>query len=167
MDLWRKEKAFVQSYTELPVTAPPPDSEVARKRAESEDFLSGGFDETSESAFYSQRAIIHRQWLSEAQNMKQIIPVNTPTSAPPLWRPNDYSKKCSVCDSRFGLILIRKHHCRRCGELVCSNCSPRYGPGVYLIDAPEDVNIQTLKDPSKQRICLKCEVKLKRDGTIS
>ncbi|KAG9403398.1 hypothetical protein AC1031_006043 [Aphanomyces cochlioides] len=30
--------------------------------------------------------------------------------------------KCNVCQAKFGL-LMRKHRCRKCGEVVCANCS--------------------------------------------
>lgn len=37
------------------------------------------------------------------------------------WAPN--SSRCSLCQASFSLFK-RRHHCRRCGECVCSNCSP-------------------------------------------
>jgi hypothetical protein len=38
------------------------------------------------------------------------------------WMDDDESTACMVCDSQFCLIN-RKHHCRRCGILVCAVCS--------------------------------------------
>ena len=38
------------------------------------------------------------------------------------WKPNNSSNKCSNCDAKF-TFTRRKHHCRKCGELVCLNCS--------------------------------------------
>ena len=38
------------------------------------------------------------------------------------WEADSASQSCRVCDKRFGLIC-RKHHCRKCGKLVCDACS--------------------------------------------
>lgn len=39
-----------------------------------------------------------------------------------LWVPNDLETQCFRCPVRFG-FFIRKHHCRNCGNIVCSTCS--------------------------------------------
>ncbi|AMD19752.1 HCL399Cp [Eremothecium sinecaudum] len=36
------------------------------------------------------------------------------------WRTDETSSKCSMCERYFNLLL-RKHHCRLCGRLVCDN----------------------------------------------
>ena len=41
----------------------------------------------------------------------------------PLWVPDMDSNQCAVCKTRFNVVR-RRHHCRLCGELVCSKCSP-------------------------------------------
>merc|ERR1712154_504011 len=40
----------------------------------------------------------------------------------PYWIPDESSNKCSCCNVEFS-VLNRKHHCRRCGNLVCKLCS--------------------------------------------
>lgn len=40
----------------------------------------------------------------------------------PIWRPDDQSGLCSRCNAQFSLLL-RRHHCRNCGNIVCDNCS--------------------------------------------
>jgi hypothetical protein len=42
----------------------------------------------------------------------------------PTWMPDSERSSCAVCNSRFSVIL-RKHHCRKCGEVVCDACSRR------------------------------------------
>uniref|UniRef100_S4RR47 FYVE-type domain-containing protein n=1 Tax=Petromyzon marinus TaxID=7757 RepID=S4RR47_PETMA len=37
------------------------------------------------------------------------------------WQPDHNTKKCTSCKMEFG-ILTRKHHCRSCGLIFCSNC---------------------------------------------
>lgn len=39
------------------------------------------------------------------------------------WTPNNFSNSCMVCKTTFFSIIIRRHHCRRCGRLVCYSCS--------------------------------------------
>ncbi|CBN74716.1 zinc finger, FYVE domain containing 28 [Ectocarpus siliculosus] len=39
------------------------------------------------------------------------------------WIPNSARNSCLHCERPFTLIL-RRHHCRMCGELVCGLCSP-------------------------------------------
>ena len=38
------------------------------------------------------------------------------------WKPNGSSNVCSNCDVKFTFVN-RRHHCRKCGELVCRKCS--------------------------------------------
>uniref|UniRef100_K3W6G1 FYVE-type domain-containing protein n=1 Tax=Globisporangium ultimum (strain ATCC 200006 / CBS 805.95 / DAOM BR144) TaxID=431595 RepID=K3W6G1_GLOUD len=38
------------------------------------------------------------------------------------WVPNSDRKACAVC--LRGFYFHRKHHCRTCGEVVCSSCAP-------------------------------------------
>lgn len=48
----------------------------------------------------------------------------------PYWYPDDMTTHCSnaLCSSQFGLIN-RKHHCRKCGKIFCSNC---WGRELFL-----------------------------------
>eukprot|EP00475_Leptophrys_vorax_P015286 TRINITY_DN21663_c0_g1_i1.p1 TRINITY_DN21663_c0_g1~~TRINITY_DN21663_c0_g1_i1.p1 ORF type:complete len:721 (+),score=193.36 TRINITY_DN21663_c0_g1_i1:1965-4127(+) len=41
----------------------------------------------------------------------------------PLWDPDDTSKNCVICLEPWNPLLRRRHHCRRCGILVCADCS--------------------------------------------
>ncbi|EDQ92552.1 uncharacterized protein MONBRDRAFT_13501, partial [Monosiga brevicollis MX1] len=43
------------------------------------------------------------------------------TAAP--WTPDDHGK-CQLCANKFTMVR-RRHHCRRCGKLVCSSCAPK------------------------------------------
>ena len=40
------------------------------------------------------------------------------------WELDDASAACRRCSRQFSLVW-RRHHCRHCGQLVCSSCSER------------------------------------------
>ncbi len=40
------------------------------------------------------------------------------------WQPDEASKHCMICDKQFS-VLDRRHHCRKCGKLVCNACGPK------------------------------------------
>jgi hypothetical protein len=37
------------------------------------------------------------------------------------WKPDEMAMECSLCGQQFGLF-IRRHHCRKCGEIYCHSC---------------------------------------------
>jgi hypothetical protein len=66
----------------------------------------------------------------------------TATTAP-VWTPDKHSARCTRCLVEF-TMLNRRHHCRKCGVLVCGKCSSH----KMLV-----VNI----DPKKPvRVCDEC-----------
>lgn len=56
---------------------------------------------------------------------------------PPPWQPDTEVTKCPVCAQEFG-FLFRKHHCRKCGRVICANCSPHRItiPREYIVQPP-------------------------------
>ncbi|KAJ9446367.1 Kinesin-like protein unc-104 [Diplonema papillatum] len=62
--------------------------------------------------------------IKEVQMLKERVQTVEEPSGPPRWVPNDSVTACSCCKRPFGL-LRRKHHCRKCGEVVCASCSPK------------------------------------------
>jgi len=69
------------------------------------------------------------------------------------WMPNEQSDQCIMCEKAFN-VFRRKHHCRSCGALVCSKCSP------------DKHYVHGYKD-QKVRICLRCaEVREKRQKEL-
>jgi len=48
-----------------------------------------------------------------------------------IWMDNSMAQSCVICDSPFNAI-VRKHHCRCCGIVVCDNCSPTKMPLPHL-----------------------------------
>jgi hypothetical protein len=46
---------------------------------------------------------------------------------PSFWVSDDERDRCQSCAGAFGLFL-RRHHCRRCGEIFCDPCSAATAP---------------------------------------
>ena len=57
----------------------------------------------------------------------------------PKWQPDAEVSKCPICDNMFS-FWYRKHHCRKCGRVVCANCSPHRItiPRQFIVHPPED-----------------------------
>ncbi|KAI4719342.1 FYVE-domain-containing protein [Aureobasidium sp. EXF-10727] len=57
----------------------------------------------------------------------------------PRWQPDGELSACSICGNAF-TFLNRRHHCRRCGRLVCGPCSPHRItiPRQYIVHPPEE-----------------------------
>ena len=54
--------------------------------------------------------------------------------------------QCVKCEVKFTTVIVKKHHCRSCGEVVCGNCSTK-----------RTVVTQTKQDSKKQiRLCGTC-----------
>jgi len=70
-------------------------------------------------------AIMAPQWLfSNHPQPPAMIQLPPDVSYRPPWQPDDDVKKCNKCNSEFSLFK-RKHHCRACGKIYCSNCTSK------------------------------------------
>jgi hypothetical protein len=74
------------------------------------------------TAFSSNRAE-KQDWLNAFQQV-QIRPYSISDShvLAPVWIPDIESSSCMRCDEPF-TVISRKHHCRKCGYVVCDRCS--------------------------------------------
>ena len=61
------------------------------------------------------------------------------------WVPDEEGSGCSLCHCEFSLTL-RRHHCRKCGALVCASCSDHF--------------IKLAGDTAEVRVCDRCELHL-------
>lgn len=41
------------------------------------------------------------------------------------WQPNNKHETCQLCNTKFsgGVFKSGKHHCRKCGFVICGQCS--------------------------------------------
>lgn len=109
------------------------------------------------------------------QNLDSWLPWTRPDRQ---WD-NNHLTNCEVCHSKFG-FLLRKHHCRLCGRLVCNDpfgerksCSIMVPLGALVTRLP-DLNYSALvvqnrdrllhEDKPAFRCCVKCKDDLLSDS---
>ncbi|KAF7557853.1 hypothetical protein G7046_g5956 [Stylonectria norvegica] len=68
---------------------------------------------------------ISRQSLSPQPQLQQEQTVRRVSSdfLLPRWQPDAEVTYCPICHTQFS-FFVRKHHCRKCGRVVCNSCSP-------------------------------------------
>lgn len=56
----------------------------------------------------------------------------------PRWQPDSEVSQCPICDTQFS-FFYRKHHCRKCGRVVCASCSPHRItiPRQFIVSPPD------------------------------
>ena len=57
----------------------------------------------------------------------------------PRWQPDADVSSCPICGAHFS-FWYRKHHCRKCGRVVCANCSPHRItiPRQFIVHSPQE-----------------------------
>ncbi|RAR02591.1 FYVE-domain-containing protein [Stemphylium lycopersici] len=57
----------------------------------------------------------------------------------PPWQPDSEVSQCPVCRKPF-TFLLRRHHCRKCGRVVCASCSPHRItiPRQFIVHPPSE-----------------------------
>lgn len=86
-------------------------------------------------------------WLSNLMKyIKKASQQDVAVETRAIWVPDSLAKDCMVCGTRFS-AFIRKHHCRKCGRVVCSSCSPH-----RLELAPRG----SFSTPTEERVCNQC-----------
>lgn len=75
-----------------------------------------------------------------------------PAHLRPDWMPNNASIHCLVCKTPFSFTL-RRHHCRACGNLVCSTCCGSWVtlPRGFGYNKPQRVCRHCLKSLEKEK----------------
>ncbi|XP_061853830.1 zinc finger FYVE domain-containing protein 26 isoform X3 [Colius striatus] len=93
---------------------------------ESEALSKSGSSELSPISFTGVTLSASPRDRSLQQNLfpQEFVP---PEKPPPKqqWIPDDTETICMVCKTERFTMFNRRHHCRRCGRLVCSSCSTK------------------------------------------
>ncbi|KAI8146529.1 FYVE zinc finger-domain-containing protein [Fennellomyces sp. T-0311] len=82
------------------------------------------------------------------------------------WESDTEARECRRCARRFGL-LVRRHHCRRCGLIVCDKCSSSrtyLSPSEILQDPNGPFESLQVLASHHQRVCDKCYADLGTEG---
>ncbi|OQE29443.1 hypothetical protein PENSTE_c002G08889 [Penicillium steckii] len=69
----------------------------------------------------------------------------------PRWQPDAEVTSCPICGTIFS-FWYRKHHCRKCGRVVCAACSPHRItiPRQYIVRPPESTTPPPGSSPSAE-----------------
>lgn len=72
----------------------------------------------------------------------------------PIWIPDEHVTRCA-CSNEFGLTR-RKHHCRACGQIFCSDCTSKKAKLKFANNKSErvcDECYDILKGRGKEKSC--------------
>ncbi|EKV11607.1 hypothetical protein PDIG_17700 [Penicillium digitatum PHI26] len=94
-------------------------------------------------------------WINQSRS---ITPLPNNISSPfmdmalPKWQADSDVSECPICGIVFS-FWHRKHHCRKCGRVVCASCSPHRItiPREYIVRPPEFVGILSNSPPMSSR----------------
>lgn len=88
-----------------------------------------------------------RAWMENIKscqaNLMQGAPQQPVSAFAVTWIPDSTSERCLRCFAKF-TVTTRRHHCRRCGFLVCDSCS-KHKAVIHHISPTE-----------KKRVCKLC-----------
>lgn len=75
-------------------------------------------------------------------NPRHSLPRRTSSSSSrryvvPPWQPDSEVSQCPIC-KRYFTWMFRRHHCRKCGRVVCDSCSPHRItiPRPFIVNPP-------------------------------
>ncbi|KAJ5810663.1 uncharacterized protein N7503_002881 [Penicillium pulvis] len=87
----------------------------------------------------------------------------------PRWQPDAEVTNCPICGVVFS-FWYRKHHCRKCGRVVCASCSPHRItiPRQYIVRPPESSHIyEHSPTPPRQIVDLTEEDPIELPSTLN
>jgi hypothetical protein len=75
--------------------------------------------------------------------------VNAQQYALPRWQPDSEVSECPICKRQFS-VFFRRHHCRKCGRVVCNDCSPHRItiPRQFIVHPPDTSAATHSRSPS-------------------
>ncbi|RCK65976.1 E3 ubiquitin-protein ligase PIB1 [Candida viswanathii] len=77
----------------------------------------------------------------------------------PVWQDDYEVTKCFLCNKPYNIFFNRRHHCRKCGKVVCGDCSQQfitYFPNTPIINDPDIHVPQFSRSNTTYRTCDRC-----------
>ncbi|ELP94237.1 Rho/RAC guanine nucleotide exchange factor, putative [Entamoeba invadens IP1] len=96
--------------------------------------------------------VIDLNFMFTGEKKYEFEDVEDDETTAPIWVPDDNVLDCMNCHSKFTFIN-RRHHCRNCGRVLCSNCTK------------QKIIIPHLS-PKPQRVCDQCALNAKNKKTL-
>ncbi|XP_011305898.1 uncharacterized protein Sptz [Fopius arisanus] len=104
--------------------------------------------------FYAGKSLDLRVATQRDQETRKELPGQAPDFVMPLhaptreeWIPNDKARECSCCRNVIFSMFNRRHHCRRCGRVVCGACSSQR---MTVTGYASSVRVRVCNDCKKQ-----------------
>ena len=116
-----------------------------------ENIVNPLFDPSSSSSSDSQQQ-------QQQKSSSTLLTSETLGEIAPVWVPDDRVTMCQLCLETF-TFLLRRHHCRACGKVICASCSRFRAHLPYLVSSSS-----TSVAVDAERVCEKCADVLKRKG---
>lgn len=98
------------------------------------------------------------QWSSNQRSIDLYEDTANDDGRKNVWELDTAAKTCRVCVRKFG-FLSRRHHCRKCGLVVCDKCSPWkvfLNSSDILQDPEGTLESLSVLASQQQRVCEKC-----------
>lgn len=114
-------------------------------RQYAEKALEFRISQCSMSSQMSQTSVLLASSSSHSGSKDFLMPLVVPAKSG--WVPNEQASVCMNCQLSTFTMFNRRHHCRRCGRVVCAQCSPH----TMLIEGYGDLKV---------RVCRSCESKI-------
>ena len=78
-------------------------------------------------AVYAESAVEKEEWITHMTQCIQVLKKNFETDdnlqCAPRWIPDNEAPECMRCHRVKFSTIQRRHHCRKCGFVVCNDCS--------------------------------------------
>jgi hypothetical protein len=113
-------------------------------RAEFVELIKSAFPDFFEMLNTLEYIEISDEVARKVATVNHVVDENGTLDITRMWVPDHFARKCSRCEKDFGW-LKGKHHCRMCGNVVCSACSQN----VMKLPA-------ALKVPGEHKCCDVC-----------
>ena len=87
--------------------------------------------------------------------LKKSDPVDIPRRTPATWTSDERVHSCFGCRQNFS-FLVRKHHCRVCGRIFCSDCSNYKAKVPSFIRHFIATSVGQSEPSDEKRVCKDC-----------